>query len=183
METEVMPVFPWQLRAPQPQMPGLKPYLRYTALSPFLPQGGSPGLPEGLPPTNSLIFTTDGERQAHTIQGTYHPVTHTGGMQTPHAADCVRGALWAPSAARQTPAPSACISTGSPRSFKHRGEHETDNRALTAHHTWLVRTERCCKYRMHTDREDLAWENNVSVSISFHIVITCWNDNISGYFS
>lgn len=81
LRTEVMPMFPGQLRSQQPQSLGLKPYLRYTALSPFLPPG-SPGLPEGLAPTVLLIFTIAGKQRAHTAWAAFPPRKGTQGHST-----------------------------------------------------------------------------------------------------
>ena len=61
--------------AGQWQRPALKPYLRYTALSASAPPPtpGSQGLPEGLAPTASLMFTIAGKPWAHTARAAFQP--------------------------------------------------------------------------------------------------------------
>lgn len=75
-------MYPRQLRAQQPPGPDRKPYLRYTALFPFLPRG-EPRPPRGLA-THHFVNIYRRWKMAGTL-GTapYHPGTHTG-VHAPH---------------------------------------------------------------------------------------------------
>lgn len=73
--------------AGQWQRPALKPYLRYTALSASAPPPtpGSQGLPEGLAPTASLMFTIAGKQWAHTARATFPPSNAHGARKRTHS--------------------------------------------------------------------------------------------------
>lgn len=109
--------------AGQRQRPALKPYLRYTALSASAPPPtpGSQGLPEGLAPTASLMFTIAGKQWAHTARATFPP-SNAHGARKRHTQQVTsegpREPLAQPGGHQpQVPAPPA----GSPGAFKHSG--------------------------------------------------------------
>ena len=147
---------PWQLQPQQPRRPGLKPYLRYTALSPFL-LPGSPGLPEGPAPTVSLMFTIAGKQQAHTAPATVPPRNAHRGKRSQTASEGPCEPLPQPGSHQHQIFDSLLVglppaSTG--RDSAPRPHHPA--------HTWLVQIEICSKCRIHPDYEGLAYKTKVN---------------------